>query len=74
MIYMAFHTVLSLFCILSFTPVGILIGLLLSLASAYIFIVLYSLFAMLRDERERKRAAQFDQPRALQFDHPDGGI
>lgn len=62
MILYAISAVLSLLNIFSFTVDGIVGGIVNGIINAYIFVVLYSLYDLLRQEAERGANRQYQQP------------
>lgn len=64
MILMAIATVCSFLNVLSFTAQGVISGLLYGVIDGYLFVVLYSLYAMFKTEYERGFSAQYQAPGA----------
>lgn len=62
MIVMAISTVLCLLHILSFTVEGIITAIVYGAIYGYLFVVLYSLFSLFREEKQRGFAAQYHAP------------
>lgn len=73
MILLAICAIISLLNILSFTAHGIISGIIYGAVYGYLFVCIYSLYTMLREEHERGFTAQYQTPGGPIPQYPQGG-